>query len=84
YRNGAARNGSNFIKVNQTSSKPLCFIFFSQENKLSFPFFNFFCCAMDPFSHPCSFQNLLNSQQPNTSFSFVSREPSIELSTSDA
>ncbi|XP_013594932.1 glutathione S-transferase T3-like [Brassica napus] len=39
---------------------------------------------MDPFSHPCSFQNLLNSQQPNTSFSFVSREPSIELSTSDA
>ena len=39
---------------------------------------------MDPFSHPCSFQNLLNSQQPNTSFSFASREPSIELSASDA
>ncbi|XP_048617631.1 glutathione S-transferase T3-like [Brassica napus] len=39
---------------------------------------------MDPFSHPCSFQNLLNSQQPNTSFSVVSREPSIELSASDA
>ncbi|XP_013617879.1 PREDICTED: glutathione S-transferase T3-like [Brassica oleracea var. oleracea] len=39
---------------------------------------------MDPFSHPCSFQNLLNSQQPNTSFSFASHEPSIELSASDA
>nr|VDD49191.1 unnamed protein product [Brassica oleracea] len=34
---------------------------------------------MDPFSPPCSFQNLLNSQQPNTSFSFVT--PSIELSS---
>ncbi|XP_048609749.1 glutathione S-transferase T3-like [Brassica napus] len=32
---------------------------------------------MDPFSTPCSFQNLLNRQQPNTSFSFVT--PSIEL-----
>ncbi|XP_048620029.1 glutathione S-transferase T2-like [Brassica napus] len=39
---------------------------------------------MDPFSQPCSFQNLLNSQQPNTSFSFVSRQPSIELYASDA
>ena len=39
---------------------------------------------MDPFSEPCSFQTLLNSQQPNTSFSFVSREPSIEVSASDA
>ncbi|KAF8083194.1 hypothetical protein N665_0789s0013 [Sinapis alba] len=38
---------------------------------------------MDPFSQPCSFQNLLNSQQPNTSFFFVSREPSVELSASD-
>uniref|UniRef100_A0A0D3A7I9 Myb-like domain-containing protein n=1 Tax=Brassica oleracea var. oleracea TaxID=109376 RepID=A0A0D3A7I9_BRAOL len=37
---------------------------------------------MDPFSQPGSFQNLLNSQQPNTSFSFVT--PSIELSSSDA
>ncbi|XP_013607511.1 PREDICTED: glutathione S-transferase T3-like [Brassica oleracea var. oleracea] len=36
---------------------------------------------MDPFS----FQNLLNSQQPNTSFSYVSGQiPSIELSASDA
>uniref|UniRef100_A0A0D3BT32 Myb-like domain-containing protein n=1 Tax=Brassica oleracea var. oleracea TaxID=109376 RepID=A0A0D3BT32_BRAOL len=78
YRNGAARNGSDFIKVDQTSSKHLCFIFFSEEKKLSFS------CGMDPFSHPCSFQNLLNSQQPNTSFSFASREPSIELSASDA
>ncbi|CDY39022.1 BnaC01g34860D [Brassica napus] len=39
---------------------------------------------MNPFTEPCSFQNLLNSQQPNTSFSFVTREPSIELSSSDA
>ncbi|KAF2569936.1 hypothetical protein F2Q68_00024727 [Brassica cretica] len=31
YRNGAARNGSDFIKVDQTSSKHLCFIFFSEE-----------------------------------------------------
>ena len=37
---------------------------------------------MDPFSQAGSFQNLLNSQQPNTSFSFVI--PSIELSSSDA
>ncbi|XP_013601728.1 PREDICTED: glutathione S-transferase T3-like [Brassica oleracea var. oleracea] len=39
---------------------------------------------MDPFTQPGSFQNLLHSQQPNTSFSFVTREPSIELSSSDA
>lgn len=39
---------------------------------------------MDPFSQPGSFQSLLNSQQPNTSFSFVTREPSLELSSSDA
>ncbi|KAF3563141.1 hypothetical protein DY000_02018492 [Brassica cretica] len=39
---------------------------------------------MDPFSEPCSFQNLLNSQQPQTSFSFASREPSIEVSAPDA
>ncbi|KAF3570831.1 hypothetical protein F2Q69_00062337 [Brassica cretica] len=32
---------------------------------------------------PESFQNLLHSHQPNTSFSFVTREPSIELSSSD-
>ncbi|KAF8049436.1 hypothetical protein N665_2211s0007 [Sinapis alba] len=31
---------------------------------------------MDPFSHPCSFQNLLNSQQPNTSFASVERSAS--------
>ncbi|XP_013645429.2 glutathione S-transferase T3-like [Brassica napus] len=37
---------------------------------------------MDPFSQAGSFQNLLNSQQPNTSFSFIT--PSIELSSSDA
>ena len=35
---------------------------------------------MDPFSEPCGFQNLLNSQQPNPSFSYLSREPSIEVS----
>ncbi|CDY66083.1 BnaUnng01330D [Brassica napus] len=84
YRNGAARNGSDFIKLDQTSSKHLCFIFFSEDKKLSFSFYNSFSCGMDPFSHPCSFQNLLNSQQPNTSFSFFSCEPSIELSASDA
>ncbi|XP_013617725.1 PREDICTED: glutathione S-transferase T3-like [Brassica oleracea var. oleracea] len=39
---------------------------------------------MDPFSNGCSFQNLLNSQQPNNSFSFVTREPSVEISSSDA
>ena len=39
---------------------------------------------MDPFSQECSFQNLLNSQQPNTSFSFLNREPSIEVTSSDA
>ncbi|XP_013589134.1 glutathione S-transferase T3-like [Brassica napus] len=38
---------------------------------------------MDPFSQPGSFQNLLNSQHPNISFSFVTREPSLELSSSD-
>ncbi|KAL0691096.1 hypothetical protein Bca4012_090775 [Brassica carinata] len=32
----------------------------------------------------CSLQNLLNSQQPNTSFSFLNREPSIEVTSSDA
>uniref|UniRef100_A0A0D3B8A4 No apical meristem-associated C-terminal domain-containing protein n=1 Tax=Brassica oleracea var. oleracea TaxID=109376 RepID=A0A0D3B8A4_BRAOL len=42
----------------------------------------YFFFAMDPFSQAGSFQNLLNSQQPNTSFSFVI--PSIELSSSDA
>ncbi|KAH0899917.1 hypothetical protein HID58_049485 [Brassica napus] len=42
------------------------------KKKLSFSFYNSFSCGMDPFSHPCSFQNLLNSQQPNTSFSFAS------------
>ncbi|XP_013632664.1 PREDICTED: glutathione S-transferase T3-like [Brassica oleracea var. oleracea] len=39
---------------------------------------------MNPLSEPCSFQNLLNSQQPNTFFFFVTREPSIKLSSSDA
>ncbi|KAL0658486.1 hypothetical protein Bca4012_079071 [Brassica carinata] len=39
---------------------------------------------MDPFSKECSFQNLLNSQQPNTSFSILNREPSIEVTSSDA
>ncbi|XP_022557390.1 glutathione S-transferase T3-like [Brassica napus] len=41
---------------------------------------------MDPYSQHCSFQNLLNSQQPNPrpSYHSVSREPSIELSVSDA
>nr|VDD51585.1 unnamed protein product [Brassica oleracea] len=40
---------------------------------------------MDLFSRDCSFQNLLNSQHPNTSFSFVSTQiPSVELSASDA
>ncbi|KAF8104604.1 hypothetical protein N665_0171s0105 [Sinapis alba] len=37
---------------------------------------------MDPLSQAGSFQKLLNSQQPNTSFSFLT--PSIELSSSDA
>ncbi|KAF8100794.1 hypothetical protein N665_0217s0021 [Sinapis alba] len=37
---------------------------------------------MDPLSQAGSFQNLLNSQQPNTSFSFIS--PTIQLSASDA
>uniref|UniRef100_A0A0D3BUY1 Myb-like domain-containing protein n=1 Tax=Brassica oleracea var. oleracea TaxID=109376 RepID=A0A0D3BUY1_BRAOL len=39
---------------------------------------------MDPFSEPYGFQNLLNSQQPNPSFSYVSREPSIQVPASDA
>uniref|UniRef100_A0A0D3CFU2 Myb-like domain-containing protein n=1 Tax=Brassica oleracea var. oleracea TaxID=109376 RepID=A0A0D3CFU2_BRAOL len=39
---------------------------------------------MDPFSLDCSFQNLLNNQHRNTSFSFVSAQiPSVELSASD-
>ncbi|KAL0742470.1 hypothetical protein Bca4012_083983 [Brassica carinata] len=37
---------------------------------------------MDP--RTCPFQNLLFSQQPNQSFSFVSSEPSVEISSSDA
>ncbi|KAL0682441.1 hypothetical protein Bca4012_049288 [Brassica carinata] len=37
---------------------------------------------MNPLTEPCRFQNLLNIQQPNTSFSFLTREPSIELSSS--
>ena len=39
---------------------------------------------MDPFSLACSFQNLLNSQQPNNYFSYVPREASVEFSSSDA
>ena len=39
---------------------------------------------MNPLTEPCRFQNLLNIQQPNTSFSFLTREPSIKLSSSDA
>ncbi|KAF2607060.1 hypothetical protein F2Q68_00043949 [Brassica cretica] len=38
YINAAARNGSNFIKVDQTSSKHLCFIFFSQSSAQSSTF----------------------------------------------
>uniref|UniRef100_A0A0D3DE50 Myb-like domain-containing protein n=1 Tax=Brassica oleracea var. oleracea TaxID=109376 RepID=A0A0D3DE50_BRAOL len=40
--------------------------------------------ATDPFSQECSFQNLLNCQPPNTSFSFLNCEPSIEVTSSDA
>ncbi|KAG2257796.1 hypothetical protein Bca52824_077090 [Brassica carinata] len=41
---------------------------------------------MDPFSQPCSFQSHLNSQHQNTQHPYqsVPREPSIELSASDA
>ena len=39
---------------------------------------------MDPFSLACSFQNLLNSQQTNNSFSYVPREASVDFSSSDA
>uniref|UniRef100_A0A0D3DNJ2 Transcription factor CBF/NF-Y/archaeal histone domain-containing protein n=1 Tax=Brassica oleracea var. oleracea TaxID=109376 RepID=A0A0D3DNJ2_BRAOL len=39
---------------------------------------------MDQFTQTGSFQNLLNSQHPNTSFSFVTREASVDLSSSDA
>ncbi|XP_013751784.1 glutathione S-transferase T3-like [Brassica napus] len=39
---------------------------------------------MDQFSQSGSFQNLLNNQHPNTSFSFLTREPSVDLSSSDA
>ena len=40
---------------------------------------------MDPYSQHCSFQNLLNSQQPDPrpSYHLVPAEPSIELSASD-
>lgn len=39
---------------------------------------------MDPLNDPSSFQNLLYSQQPNPSFSYVIREPSSQVSASDA
>lgn len=39
---------------------------------------------MDSFSLACSFQNLLNSLQPNNYFSYVPREASVDFSSSDA
>ncbi|KAG2257031.1 hypothetical protein Bca52824_076325 [Brassica carinata] len=41
---------------------------------------------MDPYTQHCSFQNLLNNQQPITQNSYqpVPREPTVEVSASDA
>ncbi|XP_013632621.1 PREDICTED: glutathione S-transferase T2-like [Brassica oleracea var. oleracea] len=70
----------NFLSPSPSSSYLLLTSFFVSPSSSVIHIYFFF--AMDPFSQAGSFQNLLNSQQPNTSFSFVT--PSIELSSSDA